>query len=34
MEFPLPIKGVAYGLPVDKASPATSGYMNNCRPYV
>jgi len=32
MEFPLPIKGVAYGLPVDKASPATSGYMNNCRP--
>jgi len=32
MEFPLPIKGVAYGLPVDKVSVATSGYMNNCRP--
>ena len=32
-EFPLPIKGVSYGLPVDKEQPTTSGYMNNVRPF-
>jgi hypothetical protein len=30
--WPMPIKGVSKGLPVDKEEPATSGYMNNVRP--
>lgn len=30
-EFNLPIKGVYYGMPVDKSPPMTSGYMNNIR---
>ena len=32
MEIPLPIKGVAKGLLVEKSEPMTSGNMNNCRP--
>jgi len=32
LELPPPIRGVSKGLPVDKESPATSGYMNNVRP--
>ena len=31
-EFPTPIQGVSELLPVDKAAPLTSGYMNNVRP--
>lgn len=31
MEISLPIKGVYYGFPVDKAPQLTSGYMNNTR---
>ncbi len=31
-EFPMPIRGVSESLPVDKAAPLTSGYMNNVRP--
>lgn len=30
-EFPLPIKGIYYGFPVDKPPQSTSGYMNNVR---
>jgi hypothetical protein len=32
IELPPPIRGISKGLPVDKESPATSGYMNNVRP--
>ena len=32
LELMPPIKGVSTGLPVDKESPITSGYMNNVRP--
>ena len=32
IELPPPIQGVSKGVPVDKESPATSGYMNNVRP--
>lgn len=32
INFPLPIKGVSYGMPVDSQPAATSGHMNNCRP--
>ena len=31
-EFPLPILGVNYGLPVDKTPQSNSGYMNNVFP--
>ena len=31
-EIGIPIGGVDYGLPVDKSSQATSGYMNNVFP--
>lgn len=31
-ELQPPIRGVSKGLPVDKESPATSGYMRNVRP--
>jgi hypothetical protein len=31
-ELPIPIRGVSEALPVDKAAPLTSGYMNNVRP--
>ena len=31
-EFPLPINGVNYGLPVDKTPAQFSGYMNNVFP--
>jgi len=31
-ELPPPIQGISKGVPVDKESPATSGYMNNVRP--
>lgn len=31
-EFPLPVMGVNYGLPVDKTPPTSSGYMSNVRP--
>ena len=32
IELPAPIQGISKGVPVDKESPATSGYMNNVRP--
>ena len=32
LEFPLPIKGVSKGTPIDKQAPLTSPYMNNVRP--
>ena len=32
LELPPPIQGISKGVPVDKESPATSGYMNNVRP--
>ena len=32
IELPSPIQGISKGVPVDKESPATSGYMNNVRP--
>ena len=32
IELPPPIQGISKGVPVDKESPATSGYMNNVRP--
>lgn len=32
IELPAPIQGVSKGVPVDKESPATSGYMSNVRP--
>ena len=32
IELPPPIRGISKGLPVDKESLATSGYMNNVRP--
>jgi len=32
IELPNPIQGVSKGVPVDKESPATSGYMSNVRP--
>jgi hypothetical protein len=32
IELPVPIQGISKGVPVDKESPATSGYMNNVRP--
>jgi len=31
-ELFLPIRGISQGLPVDKESTQTSGYMNNVRP--
>ena len=31
-ELQPPIRGISKGLPVDKESPATSGYMDNVRP--
>jgi len=30
--FSLPVAGFSEGLPVDKADPMTSGYLNNVRP--
>jgi hypothetical protein len=32
IELPSPIQGLSKGIPVDKESPATSGYLNNVRP--
>ena len=32
IELTPPIKGVSKGLPVDKETPTTSGYMSNVRP--
>lgn len=32
IELTTPICGISLGLPVDKESPATSGYCNNVRP--
>jgi len=32
LELTPPIKGISLGLPVDKESLTTSGYMNNVRP--
>ena len=34
LNFILPIKGFSEGFTVDKAAPATSGYMNNVRAIV
>jgi len=31
-ELPPPIQGISKGVPVDKESPATSGFCNNVRP--
>lgn len=31
-EIPLPLKGVAESLPLDKSDPVSSPHMNNCRP--
>ena len=32
IELPPPIQGISKSVPVDKESPATSGYMCNVRP--
>ena len=31
-EVPLPLRGVAESLPLDKSDPVSSPHMNNCRP--
>lgn len=32
IELPPPIQGISKGVPIDKESPATSGYISNVRP--